>query len=89
MKEVKNIFKLANLEYREDENLLNDLENIIKWVNILNEIDLNLISEDKNHKIMELREDKIKKFNNRNQIIKNIPEKEDNFFVVPKVINNG
>ena len=89
-KTVKYISKLARISISEKKakNLANDLTNIFKFIEKLNKLDtkniepLTSISETKLH----LREDNIKDANIRNQILENSPEKNKEYFVVPKVI---
>ena len=89
-KTVKHISKLARISINEKkaESLANDLNNIFKFIEKLNKLDtkniepLTSIAETK----LYLREDKIKESNIRDQILENSPEKNKEFFVVPKVI---
>ena len=89
-KTVKHISKLARISINEKKakNLANDLTNIFKFIEKLNKLDtkniepLTSIAETKLH----LREDIIKDANIRDQILENSPEKNKEFFVVPKVI---
>ena len=89
-KTVKHISKLAwiSINEKKAKNLANDLTNIFKFIEKLNKLDtkniepLTSIAETKLH----LREDNIKDANIRDQILGNSPEKNKEFFVVPKVI---
>ena len=89
-KTVKYISKLARISINEKKakNLANDLTNIFKFIEKLNKLDtkniepLTSIAETKLH----LREDIIKDANIRGQILENSPEKNKEYFVVPKVI---
>ena len=89
-KTVKDISKLARISINEKKavNLVKDLTNIFKFIEKLNKLDtkdvepLTSIAETK----LYLREDKIKESNIRDQILKNSPQKNNEFFVVPKVI---
>ena len=89
-KTVKHISKLARISINEKkaESLAKDLTNIFKFIEKLNKLDtktvepLTSIVETK----LQLREDKIKESNIRDQILKNSPQKNKEFFVVPKVI---
>ena len=89
-KTVKDISKLARISINEKKvvNLAKDLTNIFKFIEKLNKLDtktvepLTSIVETK----LQLREDKIKESNIRDQILKNSPQKNKEFFVVPKVI---
>ena len=87
---VKHISKLAriSLDEKKINNLTKDLSSIMKFIEKLNElntdkiipltsiIDASLIS----------RKDEVKNEEIRDQILKNSPEKNEEFFVVPKVI---
>ena len=89
-KTVKHISKLARISINEKkaESLANDLTNIFKFIEKLNKLDTNniepltSIAETK----LYLREDSIKDSNIRDQILENSPQKNKEFFVVPKVI---
>ena len=89
-KTVKHISKLARISINEEKakNLANDLTNIFKFIEKLNKLDtkniepLTSIAETK----LYLREDTIKDANIRDQILENSPEKNKEYFVVPKVI---
>ena len=89
-KTVKHISKLARISINEKKakNLANDLTNIFKFIEKLNKLDTKNI--DPSTSIAEtnlhLREDNIKDANIRDQILENSPEKNKEFFVVPKVI---
>ena len=89
-KTVKYISKLARISINEKKavNLAKDLTNIFKFIEKLNKLDtkniepLTSIAETK----LYLREDNIKDGNIRDQILENSPQKNKEFFVVPKVI---
>ena len=89
-KTVKHIEKLARISINEKKSkiLADDLTNIFKFIEKLNKLDTNniepltSISETK----LYLREDSIKDSNIRDQILENSPQKNKEFFVVPKVI---
>ena len=87
---VKHISKLAkiSLDEKKIDNLSKDLTSIIKFIEKLNE--LNTDKTDPLTSIintsLKSRNDEIKDGKIRNQILKNSPEKNEEFFVVPKVI---
>ena len=89
-KTVKYISKLARISINEKKakNLANDLTNIFKFIEKLNKLDtkniepLTSIAET----TLPLRKDEIKSKNIRDQILKNSPEENKDFFVVPKVV---
>ena len=90
LKTVKHISKLSRISIEEEKakKLSNDLNSIFKFIEKLNELDtsktepLTSIAET----TLKLRKDKIQSKNIREDILKNSPEKNKDFFVVPKVI---
>ena len=88
---VKHISKLAriSLDEKKTDELSKDLTSIIKFIEKLNE--LNTDKTDPLTSIintsLKSRNDEIKDGKIRNQILKNSPEKNEEFFVVPKVID--
>ncbi len=90
LKTIKNISKLSRISVDEKraEKLADDLNSIFKFIEKLNELKtddvkpLTSIAET----TLEFRSDEIKSKNIREQIIKNSPEDNEDYFVVPKVI---
>ena len=87
---VKHISKLARISLDENkvESLAKDLTSIMKFIEKLNEL-----NTDKTRPLTSIinaslksRKDEIKDGKIRDQILKNSPEKNDEFFVVPKVL---
>jgi len=87
---VKHISKLARISLNDEkiDSLSKDLSSIIKFIEKLNEL-----KTDKTKPLTSIinsslkpRKDEIKDGKIRDQILKNSPEKNDEFFVVPKVI---
>tara|TARA_B100001996_G_scaffold292015_1_gene232206 strand:+ start:1276 stop:1563 length:288 start_codon:yes stop_codon:yes gene_type:complete len=87
---VKHISKLAriSLEDKKIENLAKDLTSILKFIEKLNKL-----NTDKTNPLTSIisaslksRRDEVKDGMIRDQILKNSPEKNEEFFVVPKVI---
>jgi len=87
---VKHIAKLARISLNDEkiDALSKDLSSIIKFIEKLNEL-----KTDKTKPLTSIinaslkpRKDEIKDGKIRDQILKNSPEKNDEFFVVPKVI---
>ena len=87
---VKHISKLARISLDENkvESLSKDLTSIMKFIESLNKL-----STDKTTPLTSIinaslksRKDEVKDGKIRDQILKNSPEKNDEFFVVPKVI---
>ena len=68
--------------------MIKDLNTILKFVDQLNEIDtkdIEPLSSVVEQKLFQ-REDVVKKMNEKEEILKNSPNKNENYFVVPKVI---
>ena len=90
LKTVKHISKLSRISIEEEKakRLTNDLNSIFKFIEKLNELDTSktepLSSVAKT--TLKLRKDKIESKNIREDILKNSPEKNKDFFVVPKVV---
>ena len=87
---VKHIAKLAriSLDEKKINNLSKDLSSIIKFIEKLNELNTektvpltSIINASLRSRKDEVSDEKI-----RDQILKNSPEKNEEFFVVPKVI---
>ena len=90
LKTVKHISKLARISVDEKKanKLAGDLNSIFSFIEKLNELKtenvepLTSIAET----TLRFREDKIKSENIREKILKNSPENNEDFFVVPKVV---
>ena len=90
LKTVKHISKLSriSLDDKKAEKLASDLNSIFSFIEKLNKLDtsktepLTSIAET----TLQLRIDEVKSKNIRDQILKNSPDKNEDFFVVPKVI---
>ena len=90
LKTVKHISKLSriSLDDKKAEKLASDLNTIFSFIEKLNELDtsktkpLTSIAET----TLQLIKDEIKAVNIREEILKNSPEKNKDFFVVPKVV---
>ena len=90
LKKVKHISKLARISVDEAKanKLAGDLNSIFDFIEKLNELKtdniepLTSIAET----TLRFREDKIKSENIREKILKNSPEDNKDFFVVPKVV---
>ena len=65
------------------------LNSILDWVELLNEVNTNNIEPLSNVSMTELplREDKENNEDKSNDILSNAPEKLENYFVVPKVVD--
>ena len=90
LKTIKHISKLSriSLDEKRAEKLANDLNSIFEFIEKLNELKtddvkpLTSIAET----TLKFRSDEIKSKNIREEIIKNSPEDNEDYFVVPKVI---
>ena len=90
LKTVKHISKLSRISIDDNKakKLSNDLNSIFSFIEKLNELDtkntepLTSIAET----TLKLRKDEIKSKNLREDILKNSPDNNKDFFVVPKVV---
>ena len=90
LKTIKHISKLSRISVDEQKakKLAGDLNSIFKFIEKLNELKtdnvepLTSVAET----TLKFRSDEIKSENIREQIIKNSPEDNEDFFVVPKVV---
>jgi aspartyl-tRNA(Asn)/glutamyl-tRNA(Gln) amidotransferase subunit C len=87
---VRRIAKLARLALEEErvEPMMNELNNILAWVEQLQEVNvegvapLTSVVEQK----LKMRDDVVTEGNAADALMANAPESEDHFFVVPKVV---
>ena len=90
LKTIKHISKLSRISVDElkAKKLVGDLNSIFKFIEKLNELQtdniepLTSIAET----TLKLRSDEVKSKNIREQVIKNSPQDNEDYFVVPKVI---
>ena len=90
LKTVKHISKLARISIEDEKakKLAGDLNSIFDFIEKLNNLNtdkvepLTSIAET----TLKLRNDEVKSENIRDQILKNSPDKNKDFFVVPKVV---
>ena len=90
LKTIKHISKLSRISVDEEKakKLEGDLNSIFEFIEKLNELKtedvepLTSIAET----TLKFRSDEVKSKNIRNQILKNSPENNEDFFVVPKVV---
>ena len=90
-KEVEHIAQLARLRFKDEEleNFTSQLNEILNYVDKLNELDTENV-EPLSHPVEEfnkLRDDELKPSIEREEALKNAPDRTDEFFKVPKVIN--
>ena len=90
LKTIKHISKLSRISVDEQkaEKLAGDLNSIFKFIEKLNELKTDNIEPLTSvaETTLKLRVDEIKSKNIREQIIKNSPQDNEDYFVVPKVI---
>ena len=84
------IAKLCRIKVKEEEivELSSQLSSILDWVEQLNEIDTDKIEPLNNVSTatLPLRQDKANKQDQSKDILSNAPEKLENYFAVPKVV---
>ena len=89
-KSLLKLGKLARISISEDKlnNLSKDLNSILEFVDQLKEIKTDQVDPTSNslNQKLEVRDDKVVNKNSTEDILENAPEKEMDFFVVPKVI---
>ena len=88
---VKHISKLAriSLDEKKVSSLSKDLSSIMKFIETLNELNTDKTTPLTSiiNASLKSREDEVKDGKIRDQILKNSPEKNEEFFVVPKVVD--
>jgi len=89
-KSLLKLGKLARISISDDKlnNLSQDLNSILEFVDQLKEIRTDQVDPTSNslNQKLEVRDDKVENKNSSEDVLENAPEKEMNFFVVPKVI---
>ena len=90
LKTIKHISKLSRISVDEQkaQKLAGDLNSIFKFIEKLNELNTDNIAPLTSvaEITLKLRTDEVKSKNIREQIIKNSPQDNEDYFVVPKVI---
>ena len=90
LKTIKHIAKLSRISVDDEKakKLAGDLNSIFDFIEKLNELKTDQIKPLTSivETSLKLRNDEIKSKNMREEIIKNSPEKNEDYFVVPKVI---
>ena len=88
--EILHIAKLACLNIKEEEieEYRKNLQDILNFAETVNNMDTENISETigSTSNINVFREDEIKEFKDKELLLQNAPEQEDNMFNIPKVI---
>ena len=89
-KSLLKLGKLARISISEDKlnNLSKDLNSILEFVDQLKEIKTDQVDPTSNslNQKLEVRDDEVDNKNSTEDVLENAPEKEMDFFVVPKVI---
>lgn len=87
---IKKISKLARISVTNEETdrLEKDLNSILKFVEQLKELNTDKIApiSSVSDQPLTMNKDEIKKINEKEEILKNAPEKNSNYYIVPKVI---
>lgn len=87
---VRRIARLARLKLEEDrvEPMMQELNDILTWVEQLKEVDVEGIPPMTSvvEQRLKMRDDVVTETNNAAALMRNAPGGEDNFFVVPKVV---
>ena len=89
--QVKKVAKLSRISLDDSklESLSKDLVSILNFVEQLNNLDTNEIKPLTSiiDKSLDTRDDTVKDGQIKDQILKNSPEKNEDFFIVPKVVD--
>ena len=89
--ELLHIANLADIKIKDEEmdKYLNNLQDILNYTELLNSMNLDELDETigANDSSNVFRKDEIVKFDNKEGIMENAPEKERNMFKIPKVLN--
>ncbi|RPG12838.1 MAG: Asp-tRNA(Asn)/Glu-tRNA(Gln) amidotransferase subunit GatC [Pelagibacteraceae bacterium TMED232] len=90
LKTIKHISKLSRISVDEQKciKLVDDLNSILKFIEKLNELKTDNVQPLASvaETTLKLRSDEVKSKNIREEIIKNSPQDNEDYFVVPKVI---
>lgn len=90
--DIIKVSELARLEFKEEEleKFTEQLGKILEYIEQLNELNTDNV-EPTSHVLdisTPLREDKVVEWLSTEEVLKNAPESEDDFFVVPQVIED-
>ena len=90
LKTIKHISKLSRISFddKKADKLAGDLNSIFNFIEKLNELNTDKVEPLTSvaETTLKLRTDEVKSKNIRDQILKNSPEENEDFFVVPKVV---
>ncbi|MBK5280079.1 MAG: Asp-tRNA(Asn)/Glu-tRNA(Gln) amidotransferase subunit GatC [Bacteroidia bacterium] len=88
--QLDKIAHLARLEFDEQdaEKMMKDMTNIVSFIEKLNEVDTEGIEPltTMSHEVNALREDEVKPHLTHEEVLKNAPKKDLEYFLVPKVL---
>ena len=91
LKTIKHISKLSRISVDDQkaEKLANDLNSIFKFIEKLNELKTDKVEPLTSvaETTLKLRSDEVKSNNIREQIVKNSPQDNEDYFVVPKAVS--
>lgn len=88
--EILHIAKLGSLKIKDEEveEYITNLQDILNFANIVNKAPIEgldtSISATENYNVF--RKDEVKEFEDKEALLQNAPEQEDNMFKIPKVI---
>lgn len=89
-KTVRKIAMLSRIKVEEEDlpRLEGELNSILKWIDMLQEVDTDGVEPMTSavHMEMKKRDDVVNRGGHAGDIVANAPSTEDNFFMVPKVI---
>jgi len=90
LKTIKHISKLSRISVDDEKakKLADDMNSIFDFIEKLNELDTNNIEPLTSvaETTLKLRVDEVKSGNIREQVLKNSPDENEDFFVVPRVV---
>ena len=88
--EIIHIAKLADLSIKEEEieDYAKNLQDILEFAEIINNVDTDNVKESIGTLEISnvMRKDEVKEFEDKEALLQNAPEKENNMFKIPKVI---
>lgn len=89
--EILHIAKLASLKIKEEEieEYRKNLQDILNFAKTIDSVDTNNLEETNGAttNINFLREDEVKEFEYKEELMQNAPDQENNMFKIPKVLN--
>ncbi len=89
--EIMRIANLASLKIKDEEieEYRKNLEDILNFANTINSVNTDDIKETNgiSNNVNIFREDEVKNFEDKDMLMQNAPEQQNNMFKIPKVIN--